>query len=99
MKILKSTMNSPKTLFILTTNHQLKIDPAVIDRCYSIPFTPAPPANWLPLAKRMLEHAKVKNVSDAQLTSLISTCGGSARKIIDAVSELALAVQRANAQP
>jgi DNA polymerase III delta prime subunit len=99
MKILKSTMNLPKTLFVFTTNYAAKVDTAVVDRCYSIPFTPAPPANWLPLAKRMLDHAKVKGISDAQLTAVIATCGGSARNIIDTISEIALAAQRAHAKP
>jgi len=50
----------------------------------------------LPLARRILEHAGVGGVSDAQLAAVITSCNGSARQITSAVAELVLNVQRAH---
>jgi hypothetical protein len=52
---------------------------------------------WLPLERRILAHAKVTGVTDAQLLAVIASCKGSARQITDAVADLALRVCRANA--
>ena len=75
--------------------HQI-ISGGVKDRCHCIPFNAAPPVNWLPLARRILTHAGVGGVTDAQLTAVIQPCNGSAREITDAVAALALKVRRAN---
>ena len=97
MKMLKSVMNYPQTLWVLTTNDFPSIESGVKDRCHCIPFNAAPAAMWLPLARRILAHAKVTGVTDTQLLSVIAPCNGSARQITDAVAELALRVCRANA--
>jgi len=52
---------------------------------------------WFPLARRILAHAGVSGVSDAQLAAVITPCNGSARQITDAVADLALRVCRADA--
>jgi replication-associated recombination protein RarA len=94
MAILKSVMNYPRTVWVLTTNDFTAIESGVRDRCHCIPFNAAPAERWLPLARRMLAHAGVSGVSDAQLAAVIQPCSGSARQITDAVAELALAVRR-----
>lgn len=99
MSILKSVMNTPQTVWVLTTNRFTAIEVGVKDRCHCIPFNAAPAANWLPLARRILTHAGVGGVTDTQLTAVIQPCNGSARQITDAVVALALKVRRANAAP
>ena len=94
MAILKSVMNYPRTVWVLTTNDFTAIEAGVRDRCHCVSFNAAPVERWLPLARRILEHAGVSGVSDAQLAAVITPCNGSARQITDAVAELALAVRR-----
>ena len=65
--------------------------------CIADEFKTAPAAIWFPLARRILAHAKVTGVTDAQLAAVITPCNGSARQITDAVADLALRVCRANA--
>lgn len=92
MMILKSTMNYPNTLWIMTTNNFLDIEAGVKDRCHCIPLNAAPAANWIPLARRILAHAGVDGITDQQLEAVIKPCNGSARQITDAIVELALRV-------
>ena len=94
MAILKSVMNQRGTVWVLTTNDFTAIESGVRDRCHCVSFNAAPVERWLPLARRILEHAGVSGVSDAQLAAVITPCNGSARQITDAVAELALAVRR-----
>lgn len=97
MQILKSAMNYPNTVWVLTTNNFGDIEAGVKDRCHCIQFNAAPAANWRPLARRILAHASVKGITDAQLDAIIEPCNGSARQITDAIVELALAVHRCQA--
>lgn len=96
MSILKSVMNTPRTVWILTTNRFTAIEAGVKDRCHCIPFNAAPAVNWLPLARRILKHAGVAGVTDEQLCAVIAPCNGSARQITNAIVALALKVHRAN---
>lgn len=96
MAILKSVMNQRGTAWVLTTNDFTAIESGVRDRCHCIPFNAAPAERWLPLARRMLAHAGVGGVSDAQLAAVITPCNGSARQIKSAVITLALRVRRAS---
>ena len=98
MKILKSVMNYPQTVFVLTTNHFESIEAGVIDRCHCIPFNAAPVEKWLPLARRILAHEGISGISDVQLLSVISPCRGSARQIILAVMSIVLKARRIAAQ-
>ena len=94
MAILKSVMNYPRTVWVLTTNDFTAIESGVRDRCHCISFNAAPAERWLPLTRRILEqHAGMSGVSDAQLAAVIAPCAGSARQITDAMAELALAVR------
>lgn len=94
--ILKSVMNTPQTVWVLTTNRFTDIEAGVKDRCHCIPFNAAPAAKWLPLARRILSYAGVSGVSDAQLIAVIEPCNGSARQITDAVIALTIKAHRAN---
>ena len=94
MAILKSAMNYPRTVWILTTNNFSQIETGVKDRCHCIAFNAAPAENWLPLARRILAYAGVVGISDAQLVAVIEPCEGSARKITDAIIDIALRVRR-----
>lgn len=96
MSILKSVMNTPRTVWILTTNRFTAIEAGVKDRCHCIPFNAAPAANWLPLARSIISHAGVGGVTDAQLIAVIEPCNGSARQITDAVIALTIKAHRAN---
>ena len=96
MAILKSVMNQRGTAWVLTTNDFTAIESGVRDRCHCIPFNAAPAERWLPLARRMLAHAGVGGVCDAQLAAVITPCAGSARQIKSAVITLALRVRRAS---
>lgn len=97
MSILKSVMNYPQTVWVLTTNRFTDIEAGVKDRCHCIAFNASPAVNWLPLARRILAHAGVGGITDSQLAAVIQPCNGSARQITDAVMALALKVRRANA--
>lgn len=98
MLTLKSTMNYPQTLWIMTTNYFEKIDYAVRDRCHCIPFNAAPAERWRPLARRILQEANIYGVTDEQLDAVIAPCNGSARNITDAIVDLAIKVLRTSAK-
>lgn len=94
---LKSVMNYKNTAWIFTTNNFGAIEAGVKDRCHCIPFNAASASRWLPFAKRILAHAGVAGVSDAQLEAVIQPCNGSARQISDVLIDLALKVSRKQA--
>jgi replication-associated recombination protein RarA len=94
MSTLKSVMNYPHTLWIMTTNNIKDIENGVKDRCYCIPFNAAPPDRWLPLAHRILTLNRISGIPDQNLISIISHCAGSARNIFAAITELCIRVQR-----
>ena len=85
MASLKSLMNCPLTIFVMTTNHFSDIDAGVRDRCHCIPFNAAPSVKWLPLAKRVLADEGIHTITDNALLPVIDGCNGSARNIVDAM--------------
>lgn len=88
--VLKSVMNIPGCVFILTTNHFGKIEPGVQDRCHCIPFNAAPAEKWLPLAHRIMADAGLSGINDEQLVAVIQTAKGTARGITDALIDVVL---------
>jgi replication-associated recombination protein RarA len=94
MKMLKSVMNVPGCVFILTTNNFSDVEAGVVSRCHCIPFNAAPSSSWLPLARRILSDAGMSGISDEQLLAVIDTGKGSARDILDATVELVLTVKQ-----
>ena len=98
MAVLKSVMNYPNTVWVLTTNHFNKIEAGVRSRCHCIPFNAAPAKAWLPLAHRILSHAGVTGIPDAQLEAVIKTCNGNVRDIVTAIISIANQARRAAQQ-
>lgn len=94
MAMLKSVMNYPHTVWVLTTNHFDRIEAGVRSRCHCIAFNAASAAAWLPLARRILGHAGVTGIPDAQLEAVIKPCNGSAREIVTAVIGVANRARR-----
>lgn len=99
MKMLKSVMNVPGCVFILTTNNFSDVEVGVRSRCHCIPFNAAPASSWLPLSRRILSDAGMSGISDEQLLAVIETGKGSARDILDAIVELVLTAKQQQAQP
>lgn len=98
MAVLKSVMNLPGTVWILTTNHFDKVEAGVRSRCHCIAFNAATPAAWLPLTRRILAHAGVTGIPDAQLEAVIKPCNGNARDIVTAVIGIANRARRTTQQ-
>lgn len=94
MESLKSLMNMPSCVFVLTTNNLGKISAGVRDRCHCISFNAANPARWLPICRSILSDQGIAGISDQALISVIQTGNGSARNILDAVISIVLSVKR-----
>ena len=90
MASLKSLMNMPDCVFVLTTNNFQDIEVGVRNRCHCIPFNAAPPNRWLNLCRRILDDEGIVNVSDQTLLKVIATGKGSARNILDAVMSIVI---------
>ena len=97
MAMLKSAMNVPNCVFILTTNNYEKIEVGVRDRCHQIAFNAAPATSWLPLAHRILSDSGIINVTDESLIKVIEAGNGSARNILDGIVSIILQVKRSQA--
>jgi DNA polymerase III delta prime subunit len=78
---LKTTLNSSRGTFILTTNNISQLDKGVKDRCILIDMNAAQDSQFLPLARRMAKDADVV-LNDAQLLNAISGNNGSFRGVI-----------------
>lgn len=96
MLTLKSVMNTPNCVFIMTTNYFKQIEVGVRSRCHCFEFNAAPAAHWLPLAQRILGDTGIAGVSDTALLNVIQQGKGSARDIIDGIQDLVLRVYRNN---
>lgn len=94
MSTLKSVMNVPQTIFIMTTNHFEKVEAGIRNRCHCVPFNAAPAAKWLQLARQILADAGMNKLADETLIKLITPCNGSARDIVNAIVQVVLTVQR-----
>jgi DNA polymerase III delta prime subunit len=90
MKALKTVMNIPKTVFIMTTNSLHRIHETVRDRSIKISFQPSGPAVWLPLARKELIANGLENqekISDDTLLQIIQ--GVSPRGLIRELKDFA----------
>ena len=96
MASLKSLMNMPDCVFVLTTNNFQDIEVGVRNRCHCISFNAAPPDRWLNLCRRILDDEGIVNVSDQTLLKVIVSGKGSARDILDAVVSIVLNTNRAS---
>ncbi|MFZ4605992.1 MAG: AAA family ATPase [Caulobacter sp.] len=89
MSALKNAMNSPGTVFILTTNNLQKIEKGVQSRSNVIHMGSATPLQWLPICKQILTDQCVVPPSDSTLLSLIAQGKGDARLTIGIAQRLA----------
>lgn len=99
MKSLKSAMNIQSAVFVLTTNNLKAIESGIQDRCILIPFNAAPAVRWLPTARKLLNLCGVTGVRDEDVINIIATCNGTARKIIDALVDFAIAWRQQQGLP
>ena len=92
---LKTTLNSKRAVFILTTNNISKLDKGVKDRCVLVEMNAATDSEFLPLARRIAADEGVV-LNDAQLLTAISGNDGSFRSVIFNVLRLCLRTARQN---
>jgi DNA polymerase III gamma/tau subunit len=88
MASLKSIMNKPFTIFIMTTNHLNKIDRGVINRSVLVDFNAAPAKDWLIYVRKILAEFDIIIEDDELLLNIIKPCDGAARDIMFAVQQL-----------
>lgn len=94
MASLKSLMNMPNCVFVLTTNNFKDVEVGVRDRCHCIPFNAAPPKKWLPISRKILHDEGIANVTEQTLLKVIQSGNGSARNILDAVVSIVLKTKK-----
>lgn len=92
---LKTTLNSPRSIFILTTNNISQLDKGVKDRCVLVDMNAPPDAAFLPLARQIAADEGVV-LNDTELLAAISGKNGSFRSIIFDVLRLAKRTARQN---
>jgi replication-associated recombination protein RarA len=92
---LKTAMNMPRTIFVLTTNHIQEVEQGVINRCVKVEMNAAADAKWLPFARRVLASVGVVGLADQHLLAIIKPCNGSVRDMVDALTSVAARVTMA----
>lgn len=92
---LKTTLNSKRAVFILTTNNISQLDKGVKDRCLLVEMNAAIDSEFLPLARRIAANEDVV-LSDAQLLTAITGNNGSFRSVVFNVLRLAKRTARQN---
>ena len=78
---MKTTLNSPRSVFILTTNNISQLDKGVKDRCVLIDMNGPDDEEFLPLARRIAADEGVV-LNDTQLLAAITGNNGSFRSVI-----------------
>lgn len=85
---LKSTLNTTRAIFILTTNTMSTLDKGLLNRCIPIEMNAADPEAYLPLAHKITAaHDVVLN--DEELIPTIKGASGSLRNVINNVARQA----------
>lgn len=92
---LKTAMNMPGTVFVLTTNHIGSIERGVVNRCIKVQMNAAPADKWLPFARRVLASTGVCGLTDEHLIAIIQPCDGSVRDMVSALTSVAARVKMA----
>ncbi len=95
MKQLKSVMEQPDAVFIMTTNHAQDFEEAIFSRCVAVSFNPKNPNIWLQTIQTVLNDENVTGFAQSFLSSLVTTCNFDARKIF---SRLEVLINDHNAQ-
>ncbi|MBU3556259.1 AAA family ATPase [Polynucleobacter sp. Ross1-W9] len=85
---LKSSLNTTRGVFVLTTNSVSKLDKGLLDRCVLVEMNAADPEAYLPLAHKITAaHDVVLN--DEDLIPTIKGANGSLRNVINNVARQA----------
>lgn len=85
---LKSSLNTTRGVFVLTTNSVSKLDKGLLDRCVLVEMNAADPEAYLPLAHKITAaHDVVLN--DEELILTIKGANGSLRNVINNVARQA----------
>jgi DNA polymerase III delta prime subunit len=92
---LKTTLNSRRAVFILTTNNITKLDKGVKDRCVLVEMNAATDTEYLPLARRIAADEGVV-LNDTQILSAIAGNNGLFRGVIFNVLRLCRQTSRQN---
>lgn len=87
---LKAVMDAgrDRAVFVMTTNSISKLDKAVLNRSYVVDFNAAPPQQWLPTVRKVLNHYNVSGIPDQVLLPLIQGCKGSGREVLEVSKRL-----------
>lgn len=95
---LKSVMEMPDAVFILTTNNVHLLEAALRSRCIEVSFNPKDPKIWLPRLREILaiENISTGAFSDTFLEQLVSAANFDAREIVFQL-RMAIMQQQANA--
>ncbi|QWD66031.1 AAA family ATPase [Polynucleobacter sp. MWH-Aus1W21] len=85
---LKSSLNTTRGVFVLTTNSVSKLDKGLLDRCVLVEMNAADPEAYLPIAHKVVAaHDVVLN--DEELIPTIKGANGSLRNVINNVARQA----------
>jgi DNA polymerase III delta prime subunit len=90
---LKTTLNTERAVFILTTNNISQLDKGVKDRCVLLEMNAAKDTDFLPLARRIAADEDVV-LSDEQLLTAIAGNAGSFRSATFAAMRFAQRTKR-----
>ena len=93
---MKTTLNSPRSIFILTTNNISQLDKGVKDRCVLVDMNAPPDTAFLPLARQIAADEGVF-LNDTDLLTAIEGKNGSFRSVIFSVLRLAKRTARHSA--
>ncbi len=85
---MKTTLNSPRSIFILTTNNISQLDKGVKDRCVLVDMNAPPDTAFLPLARQIAADEGVV-LNNTELLAAIAGNNGSFRSVIFNVLRLA----------
>lgn len=85
---LKSSLNTTRGIFVLTTNSVSKLDKGLLDRCILVEMNAADPEAYLPIAHKVVAaHDVILN--DEELIPTIKGANGSLRNVINNVARQA----------
>jgi DNA polymerase III delta prime subunit len=85
---LKSSLNTTRGVFVMTTNSVSKLDKGLLDRCVLVEMNASTPEDYLPIARKITAaHDVVLN--DEDLIPTIKGANGSLRNVINNVARQA----------
>lgn len=85
---LKSALNTPRGLFVLTTNNVSELDKGLLDRCVLVEMNAAEPTAYLETARAIVKASNA-TLSDDELMPTIKAANGSFRNLSHNVGRLA----------